>query len=147
MKSTLFLFAGLIAIALFFNSCQEESTGEGADITGTWSFTTLKGEYSELWVNENSMLIIRNPNPRPSVFDYIQKGDTIKLYIQGESAKGTPPLDQFYIQSKAEKEVTLLQDGNENKLTLIEAGAPKFENTEDFKKKVLSDFSSRAPQK
>ncbi len=146
MKSKLFLLATLFASTLTFTSCNSDSDGE-TTFTGVWGFNTQQDTYAELWVTENSLLIIKNPEAKPYVFDYLRNGDTIKLYGQGMAEEGRTPIDRFYIKSREGDKLTKTQDGITTVLTLADEAKPQFDDTEEFENKVLADFNKRAEQK
>ncbi len=146
MKSKLFLLAGLASSLFTFISCSSNS-GNETDFEGIWSFTTQKGDYAELWVTDESLLIIKNPEAQPYVFDYLRNGDTIKFYGQGMAEEGRTPMDKFYIVSREGDKLTKTQDGITTILTVAEKTKPEFDDTAEFEKKVTGDFNERAGQK
>ncbi len=146
MKSKLLLLVGVFASALIFTSCNGNSAKE-TEFIGVWGFMTQKGQYAELWVTNESLLIIKNPEARPYVFDYLRNGDTIKFYGQGMAEEGRTPMDKFYIVSREGDKLTKTQDGITTVLTLADQAKPEFDETEEFETKVTDDFGKRAAQK
>jgi hypothetical protein len=145
MKSPLYALATLFVSIGLFSACSHSANE--TSFTGIWSYQTLEGNYAELWVTDESLLAIRNPGQRPSVFDYLRSGDTVKIYAQGMAEDGRTPLDRFYIQSRQNGKLIKIQDGITTELTLVEEEQPEMGETEEFEKQVLSDFNSRAAPK
>lgn len=146
MKSKLLALVGIFASVLTFTSCNGSSANE-TEFTGIWGFMTQNGEYAELWVTDESLLIIKNPEAQPYVFDYLRNGDTIKFYGQGMAEEGRTPMDEFYIVSVEGDKMTKTQHGVTNVLTLADKAKPEFGDTEEFEKEVVSDFNQRSGKK
>lgn len=145
MKTRTFILSTFSAL-LLFSSCQS-SPAKGKDAKGIWGFQTLKGDYAELWMDEDALVTVKNPNPNPAFFSYMQNGDTIKLYNYGEADADKPPLDKFVITSRADKKMGILQDGHTNELTLISTDVPAIENSQEYKDNVLGQLKSRTFEK
>ena len=136
-----FLSAALTIFTLFIISCTH--AGKENVISGKWSFETLDGNYAELWIDNNSLLTVRNPSKRPFVFDYHQSGDTIILYQYGQRNEAQFEVDRFVIRGQSAEELEIRQDTVNNNLTRITAEVANIENTEDYKKSVLTEFEKR----
>lgn len=146
MKSKLFILSSILGLIILISSCQSETTDPNS-IHGIWTYTTLEGDYAELWIAENSMLSIRNPSPIPSVFDYTQNGDTIRIYTQGLPQNPKNPRGLFTIQSREGNKLVKMQDNIQTELLLIQEGAAELKETDEFEKEVIDAFIGRLSKK
>ncbi len=130
------------AAVLLFPSCNSDSTSHS--MKGKWSFNTIQGAYSELWLDGESLLTVKSDSRTPYVFDYKQHGDTIIIYHSGLRGNKADEVDRFIIKKQNEKTVTILQDSIQNDLELISRELSDIKNTKSYRDSVLLDFDSRA---
>ncbi|WP_417608889.1 hypothetical protein [Owenweeksia hongkongensis] len=130
------------AATLIFSSCNSDSNSQS--LKGKWSFNTMQGAYSELWLDGKSLLTVKSDSRNPFVFDYNQNGDTIVIYQHDLRGKKSEEVDRFLIEKHNGETVTILQDSVENKLQLISEDVGDIKNTKSYRDSVLLDFDSRA---
>ena len=130
------------AALLLFASCNSQS--DTHSLEGKWSFKTLKGAYSELWLDGQFLLTVKSDTRNPYVFDYNQNGDTIVIYQFGQRGNKEWEIDRFLIEKHNGKKATILQDTIHNDLRLISENITHIKNTTSYKDSVLLDFDSRA---
>lgn len=130
------------ASVLLFPSCSSDSSSNSLE--GKWSFSTMQGAYSELWLDGDNLLTVKSDSRNPYVFDYNQNGDTIVIYNHGLKGSKSDEIDRFFIEKHDGETVTILQDSVENRLQLISKDVGNIKNTQSYRDSVLLDFDSRA---
>lgn len=138
MKKRL-LLACMIGTALALSSCSSKS-----DVKGKWSFKTLKGDYAELWLDDQSLVTVRPELPNPYVYDYAHNGDTIIIYQYGQRDRKNFEVGRFLIESHKGDNMNILQDTVHNALNLISSDIEPIKNTETYRNDVLIEYQSRA---
>lgn len=129
-----------LCLLLLLSACQKTSDS----YTGQWAFTTQKGEYAELWISEKALATVKGPANIPYVFGARHQADTTFIFDFGNSLR---PFDRFVRLKNNGGKMSILQDGNQTQLTLLNPEVPAISNSEGFKNQMLKTFKDRAPQK
>lgn len=141
MKKTT-LFFSLIAGLTLFASCTKSA--KPIDATGEWRFFTESGDYGELWINDKSLLTIREPERKLTIFDYRKNGDTIIFLPPNEKEE----VNRMVLDSRKGDTLHIIQQGHKNHLILLEKEVPEnFSNDQEFMESARNTFIERSPQK
>ncbi len=132
----------LFSLVVLLTACGEDSPEKR--YTGKWSFTTLSGEYAELWISDSALATVKGPNNIPYTFSARHRNDTTYIYDFGKTEQA---FDRFVRLGVSEDKLQILQDGNKTELKLIEREVPEISNSESFKNQVLGEYQTRARKK
>ena len=117
-----FFTLSTIALFLGLSACNQNQKAE--NLIGIYSFERLNGDYGEIWIDEEH-LVIKKKNQPQAMLLYKAAGDTLKMFRNRQDLKDDNLLDFLVVQEKTDSTVTIHQDGHTNILSLISSEVPK----------------------
>jgi len=132
------LFA--ISFCLLATSCEDHNKAE--DLNGIYSFERLNGDYGEIWIDDE-YVVIKKKNQPQAMLPYKAAGDTLKMFRNRQDLEDENLLDFLVIQEKTDSTVTILQDGHTNQLSLISRELPELGLNAQTGRMITEQFRER----
>lgn len=134
--------APIVLISLLLSSCQSSSEKNTEDISGIYSFQRLNGDYGELWIDKD-MLVIKKLNEPHFTMLYQMDGDTLKMYRSKEEMDQGNNFDQILILDRSDSILHIRQDEYERDLKLISRDMPDLELNAQTSQTIQEEFRKR----